>query len=527
MADHERDYASSTDSEMPYHLSSPPESSGSDTELNAAAAEAARRPSLSNKNDAEGNEDTLPSPFDTLLVGRVKRALMAIENEGFSLAELRWADPPRVRKGTQPEGGATSVKEAAFVIVLEQLTQELANISSKVLRSPANRELSAEELTSMRFSELIPRVQDIAPQTWSLLRQLGYSARQEVHNTRKNPDKKALSIYVKFKGLSAKAFDTLHASGLVMSHKWTGNAVDKISKRAMDEVATMMEQNHAWLISHDNIQLPFRVYSQRSDHNTMFGNGTAATVYFKRSAVPPGPEMNAALKSGRAKGLKDTLTAADIGDLENAAAPRIRTHAIWEILRFLLESPEFDFATYSDKSSAAVQRPAHSKALPHGKEHATLQRMLGSVDIAEASYEDNERLITEWLRQLGLSGTEKEKEIGLKQVIFWVGDQLTVDRLRGLYKFHAEEFNAFDRLDWLIPIFGWLHLMMAYANSLHKQYLGTGRGYGLSRVFDVLARKGLHRVQTKGIFYHDLNEAIYHVTEAHLRVDWKLVTGVM
>ncbi|KAL1751433.1 hypothetical protein FB107DRAFT_222078, partial [Schizophyllum commune] len=76
------------------------------------------------------------------------------------------------------------------------------------------------------------------------------------------------------------------------------------------------------------------------------------------------------------------------------------------------------------------------------------------------------------------------------------------------------------------PIFGWLHLMMAFANSLHKQYLGSTRGYGLARVFNVLNRPGLGRIQTKGIFYHNLNEAIYHVAEAHIRVDWKAITGV-
>jgi hypothetical protein len=47
-----------------------------------------------------------------------------------------------------------------------------------------------------------------------------------------------------------------------MSHKWTGNAVGRISKQSMDEVVELM-QSFPWLISHDNVQIPFRVFSQR------------------------------------------------------------------------------------------------------------------------------------------------------------------------------------------------------------------------------------------------------------------------
>ena len=50
---------------------------------------------------------------------------------------------------------------------------------------------------------------------------------------------KFLSIYFKFRGLSAKGFDTLHALALTMSHKWTCNAIGKISEKAMDEMNSL------------------------------------------------------------------------------------------------------------------------------------------------------------------------------------------------------------------------------------------------------------------------------------------------
>ncbi len=43
-------------------------------------------------------------------------------------------------------------------------------------------------------------------------------------------------MYLKFKGISAKGFDTLHGMGLTMSHKWTSDAVERISAHCMQEV---------------------------------------------------------------------------------------------------------------------------------------------------------------------------------------------------------------------------------------------------------------------------------------------------
>lgn len=166
-------------------------------------------------------------------------------------------------------------------------------------------------------------------------------------------------------------------------------------------------------------------------------------------------------------------------------------------------------------------------ALPHGPEHITLQYLLGSINVPEVSYADNEHVVEELMNQLGLGSTCAECQgLGEEKILAWIGDQLTVDRLRGLFKFCSQDINSFDRLDWMILVFGWLHLQMAFANSLHKQYLGTAAGRGLMHAFTVLKRKGLGSALIKGPFHHDLVEAIYHVAEAHLQIDWLAVTKV-
>jgi hypothetical protein len=56
---------------------------------------------------------------------------------------------------------------------------------------------------------------------------------------------------------------------------------------------------------------------------------------------------------------------------------------------------------------------------------------------------------------------------------------------------------------------------MAFANSLHKQYLGTTAGRGLMHAFTLLKQKGLNAVQICGPFHQHLYDAISHVAEVH------------
>lgn len=332
------------------------------------------------------------------------------------------------------------------------------------------------------------------------------------------------SIYLKFRGLSAKGFDMLHGLGISMSHKWTGNAIERISNAAMEEVVRLMKE-FAWLISHDNVQIPFRVFAQRLDNQGEFGDGTAATVYIKRDGAPLPPSANHNLKKQRAEGLLNPITEEFVYDLGEKSWPRVEKHATYHALRFLLESPEFDLQAYSGKDDPALKALPPVNQLPAGPEHVTLQYLLGTVNIPEASYDDNVRLMEEWYRQLGWKDVSERMRIGLEKVIAWIGDQLTVDRLRGLFKFRAEDENSFERMDFAVLIFGWFHLQMAFANSLHKQYLGTSSGCGLKQAFELLERKGLGRTLTKGLFHHDLDEALHHVAEAHILEDWLIVSG--
>ncbi|KAF8834716.1 hypothetical protein BDN67DRAFT_1045153 [Paxillus ammoniavirescens] len=316
---------------------------------------------------------------------------------------------------------------------------------------------------------------------------------------------KLFAVYLKFRGLSAKAFDTLHALAITMSHKWTANHIAKISEGSMKEVKELMEL-FPWL---DN-----------------FSSSVAATVYIKRQATELTADINKDLQECRAAGMKNPITPEEIFAIDQKLYPHIRRQTTYEVLRFLLHSPEFQFKTYTHRDSTLLAPPPLVRALPHGRNHITLQYIIGSINNPEASYADNERVMDEILRLLGLNGTpEKQRHLATEKIIAWAGDQLTVDRLRGLFKYRSQETNSFDRLDWMVLMFGWLHLQMAFANSLHAQYLGTSAGRGLSQAFTLLGRKGLGVVATRGPFHHNLSEALYHVAEAHVRLDWQVDIG--
>ncbi|KAJ6528457.1 hypothetical protein B0H19DRAFT_969006, partial [Mycena capillaripes] len=62
---------------------------------------------------------------------------------------------------------------------------------------------------------------------------------------------KLFAIYFRFRGLSAKGLDNLHALGLSMSGKWTSDAVGRISAESMATMKRLMDL-FPWLMSYDN-----------------------------------------------------------------------------------------------------------------------------------------------------------------------------------------------------------------------------------------------------------------------------------
>ena len=152
----------------------------------------------------------------------------------------------------------------------------------------------------------------------------------------------------------------------------------------------------------------------------------------------------------------------------------------------MVDSPDFDLETYAFKEDRIFSPCTPRHQLPIRKDNIPSQYVLKTAHIEEASYEGNACVLSEWWRQLECGTLDGQREMGDSQTIVWAGDQMTVSRLRGLQNFHCEDHNSFDRLDFLVPVFGWFHAQIAVEHSIHSQYYGTQQGFGLVHAFDLL-----------------------------------------
>ncbi|KAI0640946.1 hypothetical protein C8Q79DRAFT_1099102, partial [Trametes meyenii] len=474
----------------------------------------------------------LPELVDDELV-KFERTAFLSSSELPSLLRV-WHKPPRSHgRGVRSKGAAKALDHFAFERVATTARREMsavgAYMSSKVTK------MSTEALLSISLTEMQKHVKDRAPTVWSLLRHCSWTSRQEKQNKLKNPDAvrpphESITKYhtdrTRSCGTSAKAFDTLSALGITMSQAWTYRAIEQISEGEHKSLEQDLKI-FPWFGSHDNVNFRFRVFEQRSDHHSHFDSGTACTIFIVKDPLAIRPSTTA-LRDHRAKigNRHPLITAADVFRLDSQAAPRLAARAHDTILRILLEAPAFGFESYTYKEDHSLRPASRPGQLLVNEVSHVRQYLLDTVHMEEASYDGNERVMHEWLRQLKLDSLEEQKRTANERVLPWVGDQLTVSRLRGLLQFHRDDYNSFERLDWLIPNFGWFHLMFAFEQSLHAQYYGTRTGLGLVHAFEVLDRRGLHTTSTQGTFHHTFEEAVDHTLEAHVRALWCVVGEV-
>ncbi|KAK7007149.1 hypothetical protein R3P38DRAFT_2793024 [Favolaschia claudopus] len=430
-----------------------------------------------------GDQDCVSNPT----VQYARSSLMNSEELPKMLG--RWYHPPRRSGGRRPAGARKILLDFAFTCISDTVDTEM-KIAAPLFLSPPE-DLSEKHLTDLDFGVLKDQVQRSAPILWHLLHRAAYTPEQEARNKHKNPDMTVLqmvsqaqysrsnrrgriaklwSIYLKACGLSARAFDALHALGILMSHKWTAEALGTLSSRAMKLVQALIHI-FPFAISHDNMNIARRVHFAE----VLYGS--------------------------------------------EEADDRMEEFTVDFVLHLLLDSP--DFADYSHRSDPSFNHPPPVHQLPGGSENIIRGFVLETSTFEEASYDGTLNVMNDTFRQLLLNSAEEQKLTGIQRIIAWMGDQLTVERLRGLWKYRHEDHNSFDRMDYMIPVFGWFHLVMAFANSIHKQYLGNSAAIGsLRQAFDVLKRKGLITQSTKGPFWHNLDEALHHISEAHLRACW-------
>ncbi|KAF7318671.1 hypothetical protein HMN09_00378800 [Mycena chlorophos] len=445
--------------------------------------------------------------------------------------------PPKTSTGTRPTSGHDVLEKFSQECVERTIDAEM-EMTARFFASP-QEDLTAKNLVEVDFGELKAEISATAPTLWSVLRTAAYRPKQAKRNKQKNPDMVVLhmisqaqytrsnrraqiaklwSLYLKACSVPVRAFDALHAIGLVMSHKWTVEALKKLSDTAMELIRQFIHL-YPWLITHDNINIAMRIFSQRLDNKGKFISGCAFTIYLLPSRAMLSEMLNREVQAFRAERATEVFDLEDVFYGASDADLRLQHLDKHHVLRILLDCPAF--ADYSDPHHSTFDRPQPTYALKTGPENAVKMFLLCTNEIDESSYDGTLKVIDDVFRQLGINSMEEQCKTATKRFIAWIGDQLTVERLRGLWKFRHEDHNSFNRPDFMVPIFGWFHVLMAFANSLHKQFLCNSATTGsLRHAFDLLKRKGLVTASTKGPFWHHLHEALHHISEAHIRACW-------
>ncbi|KAI0339474.1 hypothetical protein BDW22DRAFT_1456337 [Trametopsis cervina] len=423
------------------------------------------------------------------------------------------------------------------------INKEMRNLAP-VFLSPI-KEVTEETLLAIDLKEISRSCQAKAPTLWTVLHNASTTplqlkrAKYKDHTAPitmmvsicsygrshfRNKLQQANGIYLKASGLSAKGLDTTNAYGLTMSQRWIYNLVESLSD-ASHKARNTDIQKYPTAAGCDNINLGFKVFEQRGSHQSHFDSGTAGTIYVFKAPGIVAPDR-LAYEAHRALHGQTLLTTREILVLDYQAGPRIRAQAVYRVLKFLFQAPAFDIDSYEQKNHASLRRPPPVQQLPTGKAHALCQYMLDTIHVESASQEGTRKCLDNFLAQCNLSGPQIKEEPAQRRLLVWMGDQLTVVRIRSIKKDRSEDFNFVQRFDRILEVFGWFHCQLAEDTSFHKQYYKTATIFGLEHAFNVLGRKGLTSPSVQGLFHHTMQEALWHIAEARFRDLWLVVGNV-
>ena len=229
-------------------------------------------------------------------------------------------------------------------------------------------------------------------------------------NRRANAFQKFLSLYLKRCGLAARAFDTLSSLGVTTSQKWAFTGIDHIVQSPQRKYALDVRRR-LFIVSHDNVNIPFRVYEPTVNRQNHFDSGTAATLYtFPQT---DGLALNAtAFQESRRSGRAQPIDEGTILTVNSNANPRMKPRFVHWILRFLLEAPEFEISSYRYRNSEILKAPPAVNQLEWGELFKTTQYMLPTAHIDESTYEGNDEIVGAVLKYLGFGSTDELKKLG-------------------------------------------------------------------------------------------------------------------
>ncbi|CUA73555.1 leucine--tRNA ligase [Rhizoctonia solani] len=296
--------------------------------------------------------------------------------------------------------------------------------------------------------------------------------------------------------------------------------MEKLSESAERDLLKAIESNPFIMVT-DNIRIGRAVTSQRLDNQAVTDNGTAMTVLIMPESSKKAwfdPEAVRAVRSRfEAQMALGTPPSIRFNDLTcPLRQARVLSHKLYHLFDILRAIPEF-------KDIQILSHPKLSR--PPGfhdlEKFISQMHMLRLRPFDESTNAGNIMALRDFLAQLGFNVEDKIIQMTLEMMVPWIGDQLTVARLRGLQWQRQEEPNGYDRLDPFIFIFGWFHGLMCLSSAIFENHRGSAAGLGFLHSVLILCRNGFsNNMRRKRPDYHTVKEYLMHEFEARVRGLW-------
>jgi hypothetical protein len=331
------------------------------------------------------------------------------------------------------------------------------------------------------------------------------------------------SIFFRASGTPARVVDTLHEQGVCMHFSWASRALGRCALNEIKELQLCAAPGAATAIAevHDNINLRDRAHSQRNKKQKTEIN---ATLTCARTLPPSAKALMSRADLDRARKLSRTAMFPMLDLSDKAIYLQIESSLVHHVLRYLLDSA--DFKEYKAGKSPEFDPPPPVDCVDPAELAKSKIYVAGIWELNEATTEGNAQVLEGFVKACGWDTPACRDWLAQEAVIPLAGDGMTVERVEGLQKLRVEDLNGWDRLDPFVVSFGWFHVVMHMAETLHEQFLGTAAGFGINHAATSLKRKWIINRDQRTPWFHHLDELIQHKLEAHILDCYRQVARV-
>ncbi|KAF5342401.1 hypothetical protein D9611_001386 [Ephemerocybe angulata] len=301
-----------------------------------------------------------------------------------------------------------------------------------------------------------------------------------------------IGIFCHSTAVPEKVIETLAHAGLSVSLSSIHRIVKSFSIKAVNRLKASVRTMKT-SFAYDNFDINFKVAQPTVEHPTLFVSATSATAIplydggplnlnleamkasqemWDRSKLNPNPPrpLNHSQDSLQ-RTLDDMLSDSDHFAPAEGGLSVFERRLAWHVRNILIEHCPHDYFTHLRTQNG---QPMAVNPIPL---HKTTQIPCRAMNIKESTPDGNIEVVNNLLRQGGL-GTPSDRSFSQNQdadmtdyVYLFHGDLLTIERLEGVQATRRIEQTAKNRFQFLIPVPGLFHFLMAAADCILRTWI--------------------------------------------------------